>query len=152
MKNHVKTNTYLSERDEDICVDIFRNVMRVRHSMYQQAGSVAAQVDLHAAELNVIDILGKFGPISMGQLAHATFISPANTTSTVKKLEKADLVQRKRSDMSAREVTVNLTSKGRAIFRKCYPKILAEAHEYMATRLTHPEMVKLAGILKKLAV
>ena len=151
MKNHVSTNTNLSERDEDICVDIFRNVMRVRHSMYQQAGSVAARVGLHAAELNVIDILGKFGPISMGQLAHATFISPANTTSTVKKLEKAELVQRKRSEISARKVTVSLTGKGRAVFKKCYPRILSDAHEYMADRLTHPERVRLAAILKKLA-
>ncbi len=150
MKNHVKTNTSLSEQDEDICVDIFRNIMRLRHLMHKNASSVAARVALHAAELNVIDILGKFGPISMGHLAQETFISPANTTSTVKKLELAGLVERKRSESSGREVTVRLTSKGRVVFRKCYPRILTDTHEYMAHRLTRSEMAKLAGILRKL--
>ena len=150
MKNHVKTTTNLSERDEDICVDTFRNLMRARHLMHQKASTVATGAGLHAAELNVIDILGKFGPISMGRVARETFISPSNTTSTVKKLESADLVKRKRSNTSDREVTVSLTSKGRALFRKCYPRILGEAHAHMAERLTRKERAKLAGILRKL--
>ncbi len=150
MKNHVKTKTNLSERDEDICVDIFRNIMHVRHLMYQKASRVAAGAGLHAAELNVIDILGKFGPISMGRVADETFISPSNTTSTVKKLESAELVKRRRSNTSDREVTVSLTSKGRVLFRKCYPRILGEAHAHMAERLTREERAKLAGILRKL--
>ncbi len=152
MKNQVKTKTNLSERDEDICVDIFRNIMRVRHLMHQKASRVAAGAGLHAAELNVIDILGKFGPISMGCVADETFISPSNTTSTVKKLESAELVKRRRSNTSDREVIVSLTSKGRALFRKCYPRILGEAHAHMAERLTREERAKLAGILGKLVV
>ena len=55
MKNHVRTKSSLSEQDEDICVDIFRNIMRLRHLMHKNASSVAARVALHAAELNVID-------------------------------------------------------------------------------------------------
>jgi DNA-binding MarR family transcriptional regulator len=152
MKNYVKTKTSLSERDEDVCVDIFRNIMRARHMMHKKATSVAEGSGLHAAELNVIDILGKFGPISMGRLAQETFISPSNTTSTVKKLEKSGLVRRKRSDNSDREVTVGLTDKGRAIFRKCYPSILADVHEHITDRLTPGEGKQLAGILRKLVV
>ena len=79
-----------------------------------------------------------------------SLISPSNTTSTVKKPESADLVKRRRSNASDREVTVSLTSKGRALFRKCYPQILGEAHAHMAERLTLEERAKLAGILRKL--
>jgi len=150
MKNYVKTKTILSERDEDLCVDIFRNIMRARHAMYQMAGGVAERAGLHAAELNVVDILGKFGPMSMGRLASETFISAANTTNTVKKLELTSLVKRKRSDVSARQVTVSLTAKGQAIFRKCYPRILADAHEHLACRLTQAEKADLSQILAKL--
>ncbi len=152
MKNYVKTTTNLSERDEDVCVDIFRNMMRARHQLHKKASGVAEKSGLHAAELNVVDILGKFGPISMGRLSHETFISPSNTTNTVKKLELAGLVRRRRSDNSDREVTVALTGKGRALFRKCYPRILGEAHAHMAERLTRQEREKLAGILGKLVV
>ena len=150
MKSHVKTTTNLSERDEDICVDVFRNIMRIRHQLHKIASGVAEKSGLHAGELNVIDILGKFGPISMGRLSHETFISPSNTTNTVKKLELTGLVMRKRSENSDREVTVVLTGKGRAVFRKCYPRILGDAHSHLAERLTRGELTGLAGILKKL--
>lgn len=149
MKNYVKTSTTLSERDEEVCVDIFRNIMRARHLMHKKASVVAETVGLHAAELNVVDILGKFGPVSMGQLSNETFISPSNTTSTVKKLEQSGLVERKRSSNSDREVTVSLTGKGRALFRKCYPRILGEVQAHMTRRLTRGEMATLAMALGK---
>ncbi len=150
MKNHVKTKTDLSDRNEDMCVDIFRNIMRSRHIMQEKASSVAAGADLHAAELNVVDMLGKFGPISMGRLAKEAFISPSNTTSTVKKLERADLVTRKRSTDSDREVTVGLSSKGRAVFRRCYPRVLRDVHEHLRSRLTNKEIIEFQKTLAKI--
>ncbi len=150
MKNFVRTQTNLSERDEDVTVDLFRNLMRARHLMYKKASDVAESTGLHAAEMNVIDILGKFGAISMGRLSSETFISPSNTTSTVKKLEQAGLVARKRAEKSDREVTVTLTGDGRKIFRKCYPRILGEAHAHMADRLTRAEIRTLVKTLRKL--
>ncbi len=150
MQNYVKTKASLSERDEEICVDIFRNLMRARHLLRSKASKVAESNGLHAAEMNVIDILGKFGPISMGRLAAETFISPSNTTNTVKKLERSGLVERQRSATSDREVNVTLTSSGRTVFRKCYPRILGEAHAHMVKRLTPDEMKLLAGVMRKL--
>jgi DNA-binding MarR family transcriptional regulator len=96
------------------------------------------------------DVVDGFRPISMGRLSSETFISPSNTTSTVKKLEQAELVARKRSNTSDREVMVTLTGDGRKIFRKCYPRILGEAHAHMAQRLTRGEMRLLADVLRKL--
>ena len=149
MKNYIKTETSLSEQNEALCVSIFRNLMRARQLMHQKASQVAADAGLHAAELNVIDILGKFGPISMGALSKETFISPSNTTSIVKKLEQASLVRRKRSDTSDREVTASLTPRGRTVFRKCYPGILQDVHAHLADRMSQNETETLAGILRK---
>ena len=149
MKNYIRTRTNLSERDEEVTVDLFRNLMRARHLMHKKASEVAVSIGLHAAEMNVVDILGKFGPISMGRLSRETFISPANTTNTVKKLEQAGFVTRSRSENSDREVSVNLTAEGRRIFRKCYPRILGEAHAHMAERLTSQERRLLMKALRK---
>jgi DNA-binding MarR family transcriptional regulator len=149
MKNYVKTKASLGEKDEEVCVGIFRNLMRARHLLRSKASNVAESIGLHAAEMNVIDILGKFGPISMGRLSTETFISPSNTTNTVKKLERSGLVERQRSATSDREVHVTLTGQGRALFRKCYPRILGEAHAHMAERLTRAELRQLAVLLGK---
>ncbi len=150
MKNYVKTKAILSEKDEAVCVGIFRNLMRARHLLRSKASKVAESIGLHAAEMNVVDILGKYGPISMGRLSTETFISPSNTTNTVKKLERAGLVERQRSANSDREVYVTLTGQGRIVFRKCYPRILGEAHAHMAERLTRGELRQLAMLLGKL--
>ena len=123
--------------------------MRARHLLHSKASDVAASIGLHAAEMNVIDILGKFGPISMGDLSNETFISPSNTTYTVKKLEQSGLVVRNRSKTSDREVAVSLTADGRKLCRKCYPRILDEAHAHIAERLTRQESRTLAVVLKK---
>lgn len=150
MGNYVNTRTKLSDKDEEATVDVFRNLMRARHLLHQKASDVARSVGLHAAEMNAIDILGKLGPISMGRLSRETFISPSNTTNTVKKLEQAGLVSRTRSENSDREVTVTLTAEGKRIFRHCYPKILGEAHDHMTDRLTRSEHGQLAKLLGKL--
>lgn len=152
MKNYIKTRTNLSEQDEEETVDVFRSLMRARHLLHKKAQGVAESIGLHAAEMNVIDILGKFGPISMGRLSGETFISPSNTTNTVKKLEQAGLVARNRSANSDREVTVSLTGEGTKVFRKCYPRILGEAHSHITERLTRQERRELAKVLRKLVV
>ena len=124
--------------------------MRARHLMHKKASEIAEDNGLHTAEMNAIDILGKYGPISMGRLSSETFISPSNTTSTVKKLERSGLVERQRSAVSDREVNVALTGNGRAVFRKCYPRILGEAHALMDERLSREETKALAELLRKL--
>jgi len=149
MNTRTPKTTTLAEQEENTCIDIFRSIMRAHHLMHRRASRVAAAAGLQAAELNVIDILGKFGPVSMGRLAREAFISPSNTTSTVKKLEHAGLVKRKRADHSGRVVTVSLTVKGRAKFRKNYPVVLASVQQHIAERLTRREMAGLAEMLRK---
>jgi DNA-binding MarR family transcriptional regulator len=90
--------------------------------------------------VSVIDILGKFGQISMGCLSRETFISSSNTTNTVKRNRSAD---------SDREVTVSLTGNGTKIFRKCYPQIPGEANSHMAERLTRKERQDRLRALRK---
>jgi len=140
---------FATDQEENICGDIFRNTMRARHLLHEMASRVAIRSGLHAAELNVVNILGKFGSITMGDLSRKTFVSPANTTSTVKKLAAAWLAKRKRPDESGRAVTVSLTPKGKTQFRQCYPQILGVAYAHMEERLTREQRVKLAAILKK---
>ena len=141
----------LPKRDEEVCITIFRSVMRAHHRLHALGSSVAGDFGLHIAELNVIDMLGKLGPISMGELSRATFISPSNTTHTVKKLESAGLVRRQRSSASERKVEVSLTGEGGQLFRACYPRILMAVEEILEQQMTAGERATLARLLGKLA-
>ncbi len=146
-----QTDALLAVKDEEVCITIFRSVMRAHHSLLAIGSCVASDFGLHIAQLNVIDMLGKLGPITMGALSQATFISPANTTHTVKKLELAGLVRRKRCTTSERRVMVSLTAAGKQLFAACYPQILMAVEQNLEQRLNARERTTLAKLLEKLA-
>ncbi len=111
---------------------------------------IAAQYGLQLAEMNVIDILGKYGPLTMGELSRATFIAPSSTTRTVKQLEACDLVKRQRSRESGRVVHVALTRRGKSLFNKSYPAILDSVQQELGRSLNFDDRLKLADLLQRL--
>ena len=149
--NHQQVDKVLPAQDEEVCISIFRSVMRARHTLHTLGSAIAASFGLQIAQLNVIDMLGKLGPVTMGELSQATFISPSNTTHTVKKLQLAGLVTRARSANSERVVVVSLTEAGEQLFNACYPRILTTVQETLEQRLTVRERATLARLLVKLA-
>ena len=132
-------------------IALFRAVMLTHHALQHLARRVATRFGLQSAELNVIDVLGKFGATTMGELARRTFISPASTTRTVKDLEARKLVVRRRHAESERIVMVALTPKGQALFRECFPAIFALAVGYFDAKLAPAERMRLVKLLEKLA-
>ena len=96
-------------------IALFRAVMLTHHALQHRARAVAVRFGLQSAELNVIDILGKFGSVTMGELAQRAFISPASTTRTVKGLEQRDLLIRTRHADSDRVVVVETDLHRRAV-------------------------------------
>lgn len=151
MNSFVAVETHLDEQDEETCVAIFRSVVRAYHRLHGMAAGVAATLDLQYAEMNVIDMLGKFGPLSMGELARATFIAPSTTTRTVKTLEARGFVKRERSADSERVVTVSLTRKGERMFAQSYPKILGAVETLLEDRLSASQRRALASLLEQVA-
>ena len=124
--------------------------MLTHHDLQHLARDVAGTHRLQSAELNVVDILGKFGATNMGELARRSFISPASTTRTVGALEARKLVRRQRHRDSDRVVMVALTPKGRSLYRKCFPAIFARAVDYFDATLKPHERMRLLALLEKL--
>jgi DNA-binding MarR family transcriptional regulator len=136
--------------EERNTIALFRAVMFLHHDLQAMAQKVGARYGLISAELNALDILGRFGGTTMGVLARRTFISPANTTRTVKSLERKKLVARVRDTASARTVNVALTPKGQALFAKCYPSILGSAMRYFKNGLGGRERRTLRRLMERL--
>lgn len=142
--------TRLTAVDEENCTTVFHDVMRLRHSLRSIASRVAESLDLQSAEMSAIDTLGKFGPLTMGELARRSFFSPPNTTRTVKSLVDRNLVSRQRSQNSDREVNVSLTEDGMKFFRQSYPHMVHDVNELLASKLKQEERQTLAMLLAKL--
>jgi DNA-binding MarR family transcriptional regulator len=114
------------------------------------ASRVAPAFGLQSTEMSAVDTLGKFGPLTMGELARRSFISPTNTTRTVKNLVDRKLVKRQRSPESNREVNVSLTVAGERVFQKSYPHMVQDVNDLLASRLNQKERRTLAALLAKL--
>ncbi|MFQ5982277.1 MAG: MarR family winged helix-turn-helix transcriptional regulator [Woeseiaceae bacterium] len=140
----------ISEDDEENCTSVFHDVMRLRHTLNSMASRVAPTVGLQSTEMSALDTLGKFGPLTMGQLAKRSFISPTNTTRTVKNLVNRELVERERSPKSDREVLVRLTAAGENIFRKTYPHMIHDVNDLLGSKRNQEERRAFATLLAKL--
>lgn len=150
MNHYVSATTKLDKVEEEICVSIFRSIMRSFHLLHSIGCDIAADFELQLAEMNVIDILGRNGPLSMGELSRTIFVVPSSTTRTVKQLESHGLVKRERSVDSDRVVNVSLTRAGETLFRKSYPAILHSVQEELAESLNKTERKTLAKLLEKM--
>jgi DNA-binding MarR family transcriptional regulator len=150
MITHVKIKTGLDKQDERNCTDIFRDIMHLKHELNALANDVAATLDLRGSEMAIIDTLGKYGSLTMSELAAACFFSPPNATYTVQALEKRELLTRIRSESSQRVVVVDLTAAGEEIFRKSYPGIIQEVDRFLSRKLNIKERQTLARLLHKL--
>jgi DNA-binding MarR family transcriptional regulator len=148
---HVKIDTGLDIESEMNCTSMFRDIMHLRHELNNLANSVAATMDLRGSEMAIIDTLGRFGALTMSDLAAACFFSPPNATYTVRSLEKNKLLKRTRSENSQRVVIVELTPSGEAVFKKSYPSTLHEVNGFFDSKLSKNERKTLAKLLNKLA-
>ena len=150
--NHtsVSVATDISEKDEENCTSVFHDVMRLRHNLQSMASSVAPTVGLRSTEMSALDTLGKFGPLTMGELAKRSFISPTNTTRTVKNLVGRNLVKRQRSPTSDREVLVRLTADGENVFQQSDPHMIHDVNDLLASKLNEDERWLLASLLARL--
>ena len=151
MITHVKINTGLDKEDEKNCTDIFRDIMHLKHELNTLANNAAATLDLRGSEMAIIDTLGKYGSLTMSELAAACFFSPPNATYTVQALEKRKLLTRIRSADSQRVVVVELTASGEKIFKKSYPNTIQEVDRFLSNKLNTKERGTLARMLNKLA-
>jgi DNA-binding MarR family transcriptional regulator len=78
-------------------------------------GALLAEIGLHPGQDVLLLDLATRGPLSHGQLATAAGCEPPTITNSVRKLEAAGLVERRRSPDDARVTFVALTSEGRAL-------------------------------------
>jgi DNA-binding MarR family transcriptional regulator len=151
MIKHVNAPTNLDKTEEETCVSVFRSIMRAHNMLHGIGSEIAGEFELQLAEMNVIDLLGKHGPLSMGELSRTIFVAPSSATRTVKNLQLIGLVERQRSAESERVVMVSLTKAGKSLFKKSYPAILHYVKDRLTENLNKTERKALAKLLKKLA-
>ena len=108
----------------------------VASQAYQRAtdgfdDAVGAALGLNPTDLRCLDWLTE-GPTSAGDLAEATGLSTAATTTLLDRLEAKGYVRRERSDTDRRRVMAQLTEEGAAKLAALYGPLAVEGGRLLA--------------------
>lgn len=106
---------------------------------------------LTAPQFGVLETLGHLGPMLTGDLTRKRLVSGGNVTVVVDNLMKQGLVERRVCAEDRRQIFVQLSTKGRRLFEKVFPKHAAFVAA-LAAGLTDGEQQELARLLKKLGL
>jgi MarR family transcriptional regulator, 2-MHQ and catechol-resistance regulon repressor len=107
---------------------------------------------LSQGEFDCLVTLGEEArPLRMCDLAQRSLVSKSHATQIVRQLEARELVQRRRSPESEREVLVSLAPAGEELFDRVYPTHYDYLRALFGRRLSGAEQEKLTGLLRKLA-
>ena len=100
-------------------------------------------------QFSALETLGHLGPMTIGELCRKQLVSGGNMTVVIDNLEKDGMVERVRSTEDRRATRVQLTRRGKKIFREIFPKHAAYVVNE-ASVLSENEQEELGHLLEKL--
>lgn len=110
---------------------------------------LARRFSLATREWRIVAVLGEGPPVSSAELARRIGAGERRTSRVVANLVRRGLVDRKPEAFDARRTLVELSRKGRALYRRAVPHALAQERALLSA-LTPVERRTLAALLAKL--
>src|SRR3954454_8030194 len=110
--------------------------------------AVAARLGVNRTDLRCLGLLSLDGPLTAGQLAQASGLSPGATTTALDRLERAGHARRVRDVADRRSVLVELTPTAQQQLEECYGPIGREGQERLA-RYSDAELSFLRAFLEE---
>ncbi len=92
--------------------EIVGAIRRLVRAVYLDTAKMSKQFGLTGPQSAVLRILVKKGPISSAELSRKLYVTPANITGIIDRLEKKGLVERTRKDGDRRIALITLTESG----------------------------------------
>ncbi len=130
-------------------LNAFINLMRASESVISRLQKRLSAEGLTASQFGALETLFHLGPLCQTELGKKLLKTDGNVTMVVDHLEKRGLARRVRAGEDRRYVSVQLTSKGRALIQKIFPRHAAAIQEEMSA-LSASEQETLRRLCRKL--
>jgi MarR family 2-MHQ and catechol resistance regulon transcriptional repressor len=134
--------------EADRALDLYVALARCAATMHRVSARDIQRYGLTQAQFAVLEILYHKGPLPLRALGQKLLVTGGNVTFVTAQLEKAGLLQRKRSVTDRRVVHATLTPKGEALLARCFPEHAA-CIARAAAALPAREQARLARLLKR---
>lgn len=118
-------------------------VVRLARRLRQESGDEASPT-----QLAVLAVVGREGPLTLGELAAAERVRPPTITAAVRRLEARGLVARRADPRDRRVTHVEITAEGRRLLTR----IRARRSAYLARRLRELDDAERASLERAVPV
>ena len=124
------------------------SVMRAEQIFLSRASTILRPLGLTFARYQVLGMLRWAGPLTLGAIGHRLWITPGTVTSSVDRLEAADLCRRASHPTDARATLLEITAKGRRLFDRSVEELNTEL--FGTVGLSEEELDLLVGLIGKI--
>lgn len=124
------------------------SVMRAEQIFLRRASDVLRPLGLTFARYQVLGMLRWAGPLTLGAVGHRLWITPGTVTSSIDRLEAAQLCCRLSHPTDARATLVEITAKGRRLFDRAVEALNVDV--FGAVGLDEEELDLLVGLVRKI--
>lgn len=97
-------------------LDFMRGVWQLNHALERLSSKMEDALDVTAQQHWIIRCVGKYPGVTPGQLANQLHVDPGTVSAALARLERKDLLERRRDPRDRRRVTLGLTRRGRAMY------------------------------------
>ena len=133
-----------------LSVDVTLALRELRGQLSLLQYQVGARLDLRTVDLDCLDLIARFGPLSPSTLARRAGLHPATMTGILDRLEKGRWIVRDRDPSDRRAVVVRPTQ-GRAVeIVRQYAGMIA-AMEEICAGYDEAQLALIAGFLRRAA-
>ncbi len=94
-------------------IEFLRCLWQVNHSLERRSNRMGKDLGLTAQQRLTLRCIGRFPGITAGQLANVLHIDAGTLSTSLRRLERRELIERRRDPTDARRVTLGLTRLGR---------------------------------------
>jgi MarR family 2-MHQ and catechol resistance regulon transcriptional repressor len=136
-------------RKTDLALSLWVKLARAYTTFGRRTVDDIRAYGLTQPQFSVVESLGHLGEITLGELSRKMLSSCGNITVVVDNLEEDGLVHRRHCTEDRRVIYVQLTPKGKKLFRSIFLRH-ARFVTGLAAVLTEEEQEHLGGLLKKL--
>ena len=118
MENPKVANMHLSN---SITENVLISLRKIMQSISIHSRYLVKKVGLTGPQLVILLEVSKFDEVSVGKIAKAISLSQATVTGVLERLEKRELVLRRRDDIDRRRVLVRITEDGLRLLETAPP-------------------------------
>lgn len=139
-----------SDPGEEPFLKVLRPLVEVYYAFLRKSDRHVRSLGLTSSQFDVLVTLGDTDGMTCKELSEKTLVTKGTLTGVIDRLETKGFIERFPSRNDRRCTTIQLTTKGDALFRQVFPAHIDHIKPYFERALTGAQMKELRAMLLQL--